>query len=51
MSAFKALYGYEATTNVDNFFGEIIAPKEREQIQEIQDILKALNNNLQTTQN
>ena len=51
MSPFKDLYGYEAPTYVDQIFGEIIEPKAKEQIQEIQDILEALKNNLETAQN
>ena len=51
MSPFKALYGYEAPTYVDQIFGESRAPKSKDWIQESQYILKALKNNLQTAQN
>ena len=51
MSPFKALYGYEDSTYVDQIFGESIAPKAKDWVQESQDILKELKNNLLTAQN
>ena len=51
MSPFRALYGYDAITFVDLIFGDSRAPKAKDWIQESQDILKALKDNLRTTQN
>jgi hypothetical protein len=51
MSPFRALYGYDAPTFVDQIFGESRAPKAKDWIQESQDILKTLKDNLQMAQN
>jgi hypothetical protein len=51
MTPFRALYEYDAPTLVDLFFEESRAPKAKDWIIEIQDILKLLKENLQTTQN
>ena len=51
MSPFQALYRYDAITLADLIFGDSRAPKAKDWIQESQDILKALKDNLQTTQN
>jgi hypothetical protein len=45
------LYGYDAPSFVDLAFGDNRAPKAKDWIQESQDILRALKDNLQTTQN
>ena len=50
MTPFKALYGYEALlTFIVLVFEDSRAPKAKDWIQDIQDILKILNENLQTT--
>jgi hypothetical protein len=51
MSPFRALYVYDAPSFVDLAFGDKRAPKAKDWFQESQDILKALKDNLQTTQN
>jgi hypothetical protein len=51
MTPFKALYGYDATTFVDQAFGDSRAPKAKDWIQETPDILRTLKDNLQTAQN
>jgi hypothetical protein len=51
MTPFRALYGYDAPSFVDLEFGDNRAPKAKDWIQESQDILKALKDNLQMTQN
>ena len=51
MPPFRALYGYESLNDVDYIFGESRTPKEKDWIQESQDILRALKDNLQTAQN
>ena len=51
MTLFKALYGYEALDYADLAFGDSMDPKEKDWIQDSQDILKILKENLQTTQN
>jgi len=51
MSPFRALYGYDALSFVDVTFGDSKAPRAKDWIQESQDILRALKDNLQTTQN
>jgi hypothetical protein len=49
ISPFRALYGNDAPTFVDQMFGDSWAPKAKDWIQERQNILRTLNNNLQTT--
>ena len=51
MSPFKALYGYDAYTFIDHIFGDIRAPKDKDWIEESQEILKFLRGNLQVAQN
>lgn len=51
MSPFQDLYGYDSVMFVDLIFGDSQVPKAKDWIQESQDILKALKDNLQTTQN
>ena len=51
MKPFKALYGYEALDYADLAFGDSMAPKAKDLIQDNQDILKILKENLQTAQN
>jgi hypothetical protein len=51
MTHFKDLYGYDAPTFVDRAFGDSRAPKEKDWIQECQDILQTLKDNLQMTHN
>jgi hypothetical protein len=51
MTPFRALYSHDAPSFVDLAFGDSRAPKAKDWIQENQDILKALKDNLQTTQN
>ena len=51
MSPFRALYGYDALSFASIVFGDNRGPKARDWIQESQDILKALKDNLLTTQN
>jgi hypothetical protein len=51
MTPFRALYSYDAPTFVDLVFGDNRAPRAKDWIQESQNILKALKDNLQTTQN
>jgi hypothetical protein len=51
MTPLRALYGYDDTSFVDLAFGDSRAPKAKEWIQESQDILRALKDNLQMTQN
>jgi hypothetical protein len=40
MTPFRALYGYDAPTFVDQIFGDNRAPKAKDWIQESQDILR-----------
>ena len=51
MSPFKALYGYDASTFIDHIFGDSRAPKDKDWIEESQEILKVLKYNLQVAQN
>ena len=51
MTPFWALYGYEALSFSDVMFGVSKAPREKEWIQENQDILRALKDNIATAQN
>ena len=51
MTPFKALYGYEALSFADLDFGDSIAPKAKDWIQDSQDILKVLREKLQAAQN
>ena len=51
MSPFCALYGYHALYFSDVMFGASKAPRAKDWIQESQDILWALKDNLNTTQN
>lgn len=51
MSPFCALYGYDALYFAGLVFGDSKAPRAKDWIQESQNILKALKENLQTTQN
>ena len=51
MSPFYALYDYNALTFADVMFGASKAPRAKGWIQESQDILRALKDNLATTQN
>ena len=51
VSPFRALYGYDALTFADMVFGDSRAPMAKDRIQESRDILRALKDNLQTTQN
>ena len=51
MSPFYALYGYHALTFADVMFGASKAPRAKDWIQEIQDILRAFKDNLATMQN
>ena len=51
MSPFYALYGYNALTFADVMFGASKAPRAKDWIQESRDILRALKDNLSTTQN
>ena len=46
MTPFKAMYGYEALSFADLIFGESRAPKEKDWVQDSQDILKVLKENL-----
>ena len=50
MTPFKELYGYEALDYADLAFGDSREPKEKDWIQDSQDILKILKENLQTAQ-
>ena len=50
MTPFRALYVYDALSFYDVMFGERKAPREKEWIQESQDILQALKENIATTQ-
>jgi len=51
MSPFRAPYGYDALTFFDLVFGDSRAPGAKDRVQESKDILRALKDNLQTTQN
>ena len=51
MTPFKALYGYEALNFADLVFEDNWAPKEKDWVQDNQDILKVLKENLQVAQN
>eukprot|EP00253_Pinus_taeda_P002449 PITA_02449 len=51
MSHFRALYRYDALSFADLVFVDSRAPRDKDWIQESQDILKALTDNLQTNQN
>ena len=51
MTPFKALYSYEALSFADLAFGDSRAPKEKDWVQDSQDILKILRENLQIAQN
>ena len=51
MSPFYALYGYHALSFVDMMFDASKALRAKDWIQESQDILRALKDNLATTQN
>ena len=51
MTPFKALYGYEALDFAHLAFGDNRAPKEKDWVHDIQDILKVLKENLQADQN
>ena len=51
MSPFYALYGYHALSFVDVMFGASKAPRAKDWIQESQDILRALKDNMATSQN
>ena len=51
MSPFYALYGYHLLSFVDVVFGVSRAPRAKIWIQESQDILRALKDNMATTQN
>ena len=46
MSPFWTLYGYDASTFADMIFSDSWAPKDKDWIQESQDILKVLKDNL-----
>lgn len=47
MAPFKALYGYEPLSFIDKVLGDSRAPREKDWLQEGQDILKVLKENLQ----
>ena len=51
MSPFYALYGYHPLSFFDVMFGASKAPRAKMWIQESQDILRALKDNMATTQN
>ena len=51
MNPSLALYGYEAPTFADLIFGDCKAQKSKDWLQDNQDILRALKDNLQMTQN
>jgi hypothetical protein len=51
MTPLQELYGYHAPTLVDLVFGKSRAPKAKDWIIEIKDILKLLKENLQMAQN
>jgi hypothetical protein len=51
MTPFKALYGYDVATFVDQAFGDSRAPKAKDWVQESQDILRTLKDNLQMAHN
>ena len=51
MTPFKGLYGYEGLNFADLVFGDNIAPKGKDWVQDNQDILKVLKENLQEIQN
>ena len=51
MTPFMALYGYEAPTFSELIFGYCKAQKDKDWLQENQDILRALKGNLQMAQN
>ena len=51
MTRFRALYGYDALSFADVMFGASKAPREKEWIQESQDILWALKDNTAIAQN
>jgi hypothetical protein len=51
MTPFRALYGYDAPTFIDLVFEDSRAPKAKDWIVEIQEILKVLKENLHTAQN
>jgi hypothetical protein len=51
MNPFRSLYEYDAPSFMDLAFGDSRAPKDKDWIQENQDILKALKENLQISRN
>jgi hypothetical protein len=51
MTPVRSLYGYDAPTLIDLFFGERRAPKAKDWITESQEILKLLKENLKTVKN
>jgi hypothetical protein len=51
MTPLKALYGYDAPTLIDLFFGDNRAPKAKDWIAESHDILKLLKENIQVAHN
>ena len=51
MTPFKAFYGYDAPKFVDLIFGYWRDQKDKDCLQESQDILKALKEDLQVAQN
>lgn len=51
VSSFRTLYSYDTLSFADIVFGDNRALRAKDWIQESQDILKALKDNLQTTQN
>ena len=46
MSHFKELYGHDASTFIEHIFGDSRAPKDKDWVEESQEILKALKDNL-----
>jgi hypothetical protein len=51
MTQFRGLYGYDAPTFIDLFFGDNMDPKTKDLIAESQEILKVLKENLLVVQN
>ena len=51
MSPFKSLFGYDASTFIDHIFGDSRATKDKDWIEESQQILKVFKDNLQVAQN
>jgi len=51
MSSFRALYGYDAPSFIDNVFGDNRVPGAKDWVEESQRILQSAKENLQSAQN